>query len=94
MTPNIGQWLWYGARVRVTKTITTTGGTEFNEGEILRLDKMQPYGKDTSLCGMWFVSVNDESKSLYCGGEPASFDYLMDASLPSETASIATNSKV
>lgn len=81
MSLNIGQWLWYGARIRVTKTITTIGGTIFNEGEILRLDRMQPYGDGTSLCGMYFVSVNDPAKSLYCGGEPMNFDYLMDAVL-------------
>ena len=77
MDLNIGQWLWYGARILITKTITTNGGTIFSEGEILRLDNMQPYGEDTSLCGMYFVSVIDPSKRFYCGGEPENVEYLM-----------------
>jgi hypothetical protein len=81
---NIGTWLWHGGRVRVVKTIETNGGVKFEAGEILRLDRMAPYGSDTSLCGMYFVSEDNPEKSLYESGSGAqsAFEFLMDARVP------------
>ena len=64
----IGRWLWHGGRLRVVQSWTTNGGVVFNVGEIVRLEQLVPYGGDSTLAGMYFVSEIDRDKKFYMTG--------------------------
>jgi len=64
----IGDWLWLGGRMRVLKAITTNGGKVFEAGEIIRLERLVPYGAENNLATSHWISESDPTKGLCMSG--------------------------
>jgi len=64
----IGAWLWNGGRLRLKEPVATNGGKSFAAGETVRLDRLEPYGGDSKLAVLYFVSESDPSKSFCMTG--------------------------
>ncbi len=70
----IGTWLWNGGRLRLVESLSTNGGVVFVPGETVRLDHLEPYGEDSRLAVLYFVSESDPSKSFCMTGWSATDD--------------------
>ncbi len=64
----IGEWLWYGGRMRILKAITTNGGKVFERDEIIRLERLVPYGEGSILATSHWISESDPTKGFCMSG--------------------------